>query len=125
MYDSLTDGTQITHETTANTHKTHGWMVHKILTDGLHTADSRMDGKQPNTQWNCTQPTHVKESTQAHTDRRYINSTRTHGKQTTHICTSNRQLTYAQHTDGRYIDNTQTHARHTDHTRRYDSHTTH
>ena len=79
MYDSLTDGTQITHETTANTHKTHGWMVHKILTDGLHTADSRMDGKQPNTQWNCTQPTHVKESTQAHTS---TDGQRTDDKQT-------------------------------------------
>ena len=44
MYDSLTDGTQITHETTANTHKTHGLMAHKIITVGPHRADTRMDG---------------------------------------------------------------------------------
>ena len=34
---------------------------------GPHRAYSRIDGKQPNTQRDCTQTTHVKESTQVHT----------------------------------------------------------
>ena len=73
-------------------------MVHRIF----NAQDNIWEGKHTGIQAYIA--THGQRM--SNTDRRYTNITRKHGKQTTHICTSNRQHTYSKHTDGRYIDNT-------------------
>ena len=123
-YNTEKDSTRTTHIVIRTTHRqtahiqlmrrqpytTHWQKLHRIFTDWLHSANTRINSKQP-TLADCTRQhtgthSHIRTAHKQHrptvykqqTYARQINSTHMHVKQTTHIFTAHGRTIYRQYT---------------------------